>query len=308
LGAWGSGVFENDDAADWMATLEESRGRAHLLRPLTAIESTGKDECLEAPEAAQALAALETIAAILGRPGRDLPDEVTRFVERAGLSLNRTIITRALEVLDRIRERSELRDLWAESGSVRQWKRTLDDLQARLRATKSSKASRTKPAPSAVRPKAYRHREGDLIEIDLGGGVHAYARSLVFPEMAFYELRATSAVAMTDIVAAPIAFRIWVSERAAVRSGRWRVLGNAPLEGSLKEPSWFFKAGSLPGKGHGLQLYRDPEERPATAKECSRLELAAVWGPAHVEDRLRDHFAGRPCKWDRKDEVLRRWR
>jgi len=27
------------------------------------------------------------------------------------------------------------------------------------------------------------------------------------------------------------------------------------------------------------------------------LERAAVWGPSHVEDRLRDHYAGRKNKW-----------
>lgn len=38
-------------------------------------------------------------------------------------------------------------------------------------------------------------------------------------------------------------------------------------------------------------------ENPATPEECAVLERAAVWDPGHVEDRLRDHFAGQSNKW-----------
>ena len=38
-------------------------------------------------------------------------------------------------------------------------------------------------------------------------------------------------------------------------------------------------------------------ERLAIAEECVGLERAAVWEPEHVEDRLRDHFAGRSNRW-----------
>jgi hypothetical protein len=34
--------------------------------------------------------------------------------------------------------------------------------------------------------------------------------------------------------------------------------------------------------------------RPAAPEECVGLEGVAVWDPTHVEDRLRDHYAGRP--------------
>jgi len=37
--------------------------------------------------------------------------------------------------------------------------------------------------------------------------------------------------------------------------------------------------------------------RKGTRKESQGLEAAAVWEPEHIEDRLRDHFDGKPNKW-----------
>lgn len=45
-----------------------------------------------------------------------------------------------------------------------------------------------------------------------------------------------------------------------------------------------------------MALRRGGEE-PASRQELEGLEVAAVWDPEHVEDRLRDHFSGRPNKW-----------
>jgi hypothetical protein len=46
-----------------------------------------------------------------------------------------------------------------------------------------------------------------------------------------------------------------------------------------------------------LTIYLLGDIRPAKRKECVGLECCAVWDPEHVEDRLKDHFAGIPNKW-----------
>jgi hypothetical protein len=87
----------------------------------------------------------------------------------------------------------------------------------------------------------------------------------------------------------------------AVTRGRWQVIGSVPLSQEERSvPIRFFKQDALTGD---LTIYWEgPEpgevhEVPATREECMGLERAAVWEPEHVEDRLRDHFAGRPNKW-----------
>jgi hypothetical protein len=38
-------------------------------------------------------------------------------------------------------------------------------------------------------------------------------------------------------------------------------------------------------------------ETPTDLQGIQGLEKAAVWDPEHVEDRIQDHFAGRPNIW-----------
>lgn len=141
------------------------------------------------------------------------------------------------------------------------------------------------------RPRASR-TEGDVVRIDLGGGWRAYARVLREPLLAFYDLKTNQDPAIEAIVSSPIAFKIWVMN-SAITSGRWSVIGHDDLAGT--EPQeWFCKEDPLSGR---LSKYSEGEEVTTTFEECSTLERAAVWEAEHVEDRLRDHFKGRPNKW-----------
>ena len=143
--------------------------------------------------------------------------------------------------------------------------------------------------------------EGQIVHIDLKDGTHAYGRVLRFPLIAFYDrqFRDEEYLSVEDIVALPIAFLI-STMRYAVISGGWPVIGRVRLTPELLEVPAFFKQDAISG---AISIYQEvPElaphyERPATLAEVQGLECAAVWEPEHVEDRLRDHFAGRPNKW-----------
>jgi len=143
--------------------------------------------------------------------------------------------------------------------------------------------------------KRQRRREGDIVAIDLGDDTLAFGRVLEEPLLAFYDLRmpTTETPDLQEIVTRPILWRLWVMNHAVTR-GRWKVLGSIPLEEPLKREPTFFKQDPISG---AVTLYRSQTEYPSSAEECEQLERAAVWEPEHVEDRLRDHFDGRPNKW-----------
>jgi hypothetical protein len=129
--------------------------------------------------------------------------------------------------------------------------------------------------------------------VDLGGGQIAFAHVLQSPLFAFYDLCAPNIPQIDKIVAAPIAFKIWVMKHA-VTDGIWPVIGHVPIL-DMDEAPKFFKRDRITG---ALSITcTGAEEEKATLAECLRLECAAVWDPRHVTDRLRDHFAGRPNKW-----------
>jgi len=129
MGAWGVLPFENDNASDWVWNLEEAEDTSVLSEALEAV--TSQDEIIE--ECEEGIAAAEVVAALLGKPLAELPDEVTDFVKRQGKKKpSAELIKQAVTVVRRIVEASNLKEAWDESGSAKEWHTTMDDLLKRL--------------------------------------------------------------------------------------------------------------------------------------------------------------------------------
>ncbi len=131
MGAWGTGVFDNDAALDWFDALER-RGADAVLAALQAISEEG--DAIEVDQAREALAAAEIVAAALGRPDADLPGEASDWVQAHGGGIGDELLPAATGAVTRIRERSDLRDLWEEGDSLQEWLGGVDELLGRLRS------------------------------------------------------------------------------------------------------------------------------------------------------------------------------
>jgi hypothetical protein len=128
VGAWGPGSFDNDDALDWLAELTEGSS----LGPVnTAFALVQEADYLEAPDAAAAVAAAEIVAALMGRPPADLPEEAAEWVQAHPSTPGATLVARARGSVIRVREDSELKELW-EEGDAGEWHASMDELAARL--------------------------------------------------------------------------------------------------------------------------------------------------------------------------------
>ncbi len=139
---------------------------------------------------------------------------------------------------------------------------------------------------------------GSLVRIPLGASENAFARVLAQSQIAAYDYRDTGdqePVDVAAVISAPVLFKITVM-KSAFDSGRWPVVDQQALEPELASPVEYYMKDKLNGK---FSVYRgsDGNTRPSTFEECEHLEAAAVWDPEHVEDRLRDHFAGRENRW-----------
>lgn len=69
MGAWGTGIFENDDVLDWKADLLDSDG-IDLIEET--IEEVLEEEYIESDLASNALGAIEILAALQGNPGKEI--------------------------------------------------------------------------------------------------------------------------------------------------------------------------------------------------------------------------------------------
>jgi hypothetical protein len=126
LGTWGSGPFDNDDAADWVWTLTaDADERAVALALTPGIE--------DSPDDAVVVAAAEVVAAGIGRPHPELPEEVASWVAARRPRPWAALVPVAAAAVRRLRGPSELAERWEESGDDA-WGFEVDGLLARLAA------------------------------------------------------------------------------------------------------------------------------------------------------------------------------
>ena len=132
MGTWGTEIFANDDAMDWIAALEETDDIGVVERALRTVNDA--DGYLEAPDCSVALAAAEVVATILKKPGPDVPSEVFEWIARVGRELPPSLQNDARRALDRVGADSELLELWEEAGDpgLGAWRATLTELRGRL--------------------------------------------------------------------------------------------------------------------------------------------------------------------------------
>ena len=133
---------------------------------------------------------------------------------------------------------------------------------------------------------------GSVLKIDLGGGYHGYGRILEKASYAFYDIRTTDELQISEIISHRILFIVAVYNYA-VNSGRWLKIGKPiNLESNLLVlPNKYIQDVINPKE---FSIYEPNSGVISSAKkeDCIGLEVAAVWEAEHVEERLRNYFDG----------------
>lgn len=130
MGAWGHKSFENDDAVDFVATVGEVGSPEPVVEALVIAEEAEPNE-LDAPQASEAIAAAEIVAAMLGKPAEDFPDGLEDFLAGAAPPTP-AFIKLAIKATKRVLADSELKELWDEGDGGDQWRADVEGLLARL--------------------------------------------------------------------------------------------------------------------------------------------------------------------------------
>ncbi len=128
MGAWGTGSFENDDAAGWLAKLDTIAPEDLTQIFVQAADNPGY---LEGPIASVVVAAAEVIATLDGAPAHEARAEIVQWTTNRQASTPE-LKALALRALERVRKNSELKDLWLEADGLNDWIAAIQDLQTRL--------------------------------------------------------------------------------------------------------------------------------------------------------------------------------
>jgi Domain of unknown function (DUF4259)/Immunity protein 26 len=294
MGAWGTGSFENDDALDFVVTLERE-GLAAIDAALERVAGLGVRDYLEAPDASFAIAAGEILAAARDGDVSRLPEAAQNWLDgRADGLASPALLALARRSVERVLQQSELKDLWEEGdadGQSEAWSNGVRALVTRLAPIAPTGKT---PAPKRQKVKASKFEPGSILRVDLDGRWHTYARILApTPKIAIHDCRVSAPEQdLLAIVKTPVLFILVVGGHSD--SGDWPKVGHVPLEMAPVAIPEQFMQDLVTGACRIVD--ESFNARPAKPEECVALERVAAWDPVNVVERIRDHYAGRPNK------------
>ena len=127
--------FENETASQFISEINTN---GHGLISVALERAMDEDEPLTIFECEEALIAAEIIAASLGKPATDFPEEMIEWIGQflpEKSTQHRDVILlaeKAADAIDRVVTNSELRELWDEHPQFNEWFETQMELQKRL--------------------------------------------------------------------------------------------------------------------------------------------------------------------------------
>jgi hypothetical protein len=139
--------------------------------------------------------------------------------------------------------------------------------------------------------KKQKETPGGVVKIVFDGEYHTYGRILNYGDVALYDYKTNrDVVDLEEIVTHPIIYKMIVNE-GGVKYGRWPIVGVIPLEKELQTSKYYLGEIGRPDLckiiENGVITFNLPKS------EGIGLEIGAVWDPIHVEEFLRDYYAGR---------------
>ncbi|WP_157670885.1 DUF4259 domain-containing protein [Chitinibacter sp. GC72] len=132
MGTWSHEPFGNDDANDWAYDLEGSSDLSIVEQALD--DALEAEDYLEAPEGANAVAAVEVLAKLLGKGTQSdaYTEKIDEWIKTVNEQPSTALLDKAKRVLERVSaEDSELFELWAEAGN-REWAASINTLKAAI--------------------------------------------------------------------------------------------------------------------------------------------------------------------------------
>ena len=122
--------FDNDAAIDWLLDFCEEPSIIKIDSALVLI--LDENNSCEAIDCEEAITSAEVVAALFGKPFADFPAEELTAIKNCGITLPPKYKNRAIEVLTKILDQSELKELWAETNEFNEWVTAVNELMKRL--------------------------------------------------------------------------------------------------------------------------------------------------------------------------------
>lgn len=130
MGAWGTRNFENDGSQDWIFDLMDNKDGGMVTDTLARV--INNHEPLEISDCEEALAAAELVAALVGKPSEDFPEDPMDQLDILNLIATRALRNQAIAAVNKVIGTSAMKTHWEEEGSLEAWSAVQQGLIKRL--------------------------------------------------------------------------------------------------------------------------------------------------------------------------------
>ena len=132
MSAWGISNFENDTALDWVNEIIQEREVTSLEESITSFVNDFSVEDTSLMDCSKFLTIAETLAALIGSPDEDFPEELKDWVESKYIKIEESTIDNAKRGVKLIMTDSEAKEMYLDSGYFKSWEKAQKDLIKRL--------------------------------------------------------------------------------------------------------------------------------------------------------------------------------
>lgn len=144
--------------------------------------------------------------------------------------------------------------------------------------------------------KRQRYTIGAIVEMYIDNNYYVYGQLLPQLSIAVFDYKTADHLTdITKLQMVPVLFIVAIYPDI-ISKGIWPKIGKLDIRKDLQTLPMEFIYDVIADR---FKLYNPNtgEITRATKNQCIHLERAAVWAQNHVEDRIRDHYAGVPNIW-----------
>lgn len=132
MSAWGISNFENDTALDWVNEIIQENEITSLEESIKSFLQDFSVESKSLIDCSKFLTIAETVAALMGKPDTDFPEELKEWVDSKSFNIDQVTIDATKKGVKLIMTDSEAKEMYLDSGYFKSWEKAQSNLIKRL--------------------------------------------------------------------------------------------------------------------------------------------------------------------------------
>lgn len=132
MSAWGLSNFENDTALDWVNDVIQRKEVENFKETIESFLKSFSVEKTTLMDCSKFLTIAETVAALLGSPAQDFPEELQDWIELKYIKIEASTVENAIIGVRLVMGDSEAKEMYLDSGYFKPWEKAQKDLIKRL--------------------------------------------------------------------------------------------------------------------------------------------------------------------------------